>query len=415
MQDAECLWSLWIGQAMREVQRGSSGAESAVVRLVNGLIDQSIAWRVSDLHLEPMTGGMRVRYRRDGILQEDDRKLPRGVEAAVVSRIKVMAGMDIAQRQRPQDGHIRYVREGQKTLDIRVASMPVTDGEMMVLRFMNLEDEMLKVSELGFSEKNRQKFEKLIHAPAGLLVICGPMNSGKTTSLYAAMNALNVPECSLITLEDPVERELSGINQVQMNPKAGLDYVTGLRAVLRQDVEKVLLGEIRDGETAEMAVRIALTGHLLMTTLHTEDATAVIYRLLDMGVKPYLLAATLSGIVAQRLVRCICPECRSSYVVEEGSRDAALLGDCYEPGLVLWHGTGCNACGGTGYQGRMALQEVLIMDDSLRQALLHKCERQEFSRIAAAGGMESLWQDGIQKVKQGVTTLTEVRRVLYGN
>lgn len=415
MQDEACSWYLWIGQAMREVQRGSSSMESAVVRLVNGLLDQSIAWGVSDLHLEPITGGMRVRYRRDGILQEDKRKLPKDIEAVVVSRIKVMAGMDIAQRQRPQDGHIRYERDGQKAVDIRVASMPVTDGERMVLRFMNLEDEMLNVAELGFSDKNRQKFEKLIHAPAGLLVICGPMNSGKTTSLYAAMNALNVPECSLITLEDPVERELAGIDQVQMNPKAGLDYVTGLRAVLRQDVEKVLLGEIRDSQTAEMAVRIALTGHLLMTTLHTEDATAVIYRLLEMGIKPYLLAATLSGIVAQRLVRCICPECCSSYVVEEGSCEAALLGERYEPGMVLWHGKGCRNCGGTGYRGRMALHEVLVMDDCLRQALLHKCERQEFSRIAAEQGMESLWYDGLRKVKKGKTTLSEVRRVLYGS
>lgn len=415
MQDEVCAWYRWIGQAMREVQRGSSGVESAVVRLVNGLIDQSIHWMVSDLHLEPMEGGMRIRYRRDGILQEDARKLPKNIEAAVVSRIKVMAGMDIAQRQRPQDGHIRYEQDGQKALDIRVASMPVICGEMMVLRFMNLEDEMLKVAELGFSETNQQKFEMLIHAPAGLLVICGPMNSGKTTTLYAAMNALNGSDCSLITLEDPVERELPGVNQVQMNPKAGLDYVTGLRAVLRQDVEKVLLGEIRDSHTAELAVRIALTGHLLMTTLHTEDATAVIFRLLEMGVKPYLLAATLSGIVAQRLVRCLCPECRCSYVVEEGSCEAALLGDRYEPGLVLWHGKGCKHCGGTGYSGRMALHEVLVMDDCLRQALLHQCERQEISRIAAAQGMESLWQDGLQKVKAGVTTLAEVRRVLYGS
>ncbi len=415
MQEEACSWYIWVRQAVREVNQSGGNSLSAVVSLVNSMIDQAILWRVSDLHLEPMRDGMRVRYRRDGLLQEDVRKLPKEIEAAVISRLKVMAGMDIVQRQRPQDGHIRYERDGKKWLDIRVASMPVTNGEMMVLRFMNLEDEMLKVAELGFSKRNQQKFETLIHRPAGMLVICGPMNSGKTTSLYAAMNALNVSEAKLITLEDPVERDLAGVNQVQINPKVGLDYVTGLRAVLRQDAEKVLLGEIRDSQTAEMAVRIALTGHLLMTTLHTEDAPSVIFRLLEMGIKPYLLAATLSGIVAQRLVRCVCPACRCSHVVEEGSCEAALLGDSYEPGMVLWHGRGCIHCGGTGYYGRMALHEVLVMDDCLRQAVLQQCERQELSHIAVEHGMESLWQDGILKVKAGFTTLAEVRRVLYGS
>lgn len=401
---------------MREVQQGSSadGKSSAVVRLSDALIEQSISYGASDLHLEPMDGFMRIRYRRDGLLQLDERTIPKSLEPALISRFKVMAGMDIAQRQRPQDGHIRYLGNEGKELDIRVSVMPIIHGERMVLRFMNLSEAFLQVGDLGFSPENLQKFEELIHRPAGLMIICGPMGAGKTTTLYAALAELNQPERNMITLEDPVEREIPGVNQVQINPKAGLDYVTGLKAALRQDTQLVLLSEIRDEQAAEMAVRIGLTGHQVMTTLHTETASAVIFRLLEMGIQAYLLAATLTGIVAQRLVRRICPECRECYAVAEDSAEALLLGDAFEPGMKLWRGRGCCHCDGTGYRGRLALQEVLAVDEEIRRAILQKQSRQEVERLSKKQGMQTLWQDGIAKAREGKTTLREVRRALYG-
>ncbi|SFT33728.1 general secretion pathway protein E [Selenomonas sp. GACV-9] len=416
MLGEESSWNLLTGQALREVRQGRvlAGKSSAVVRLVDWLIDRSIAYGASDLHLEPLADGMRIRYRLDGILQQAPYKIPHELVAPILSRLKVMAGMDIAQRQRPQDGHIRYEASGKSELDIRVAVMPVLHGEMMVLRFMNLASELLDIASLGFSAQNQSKFEALIHRPAGLLVIAGPMGAGKTTTLYAALSELNQPERNLITLEDPVEREIPGVNQVQINPKAGLDYLSGLKAALRQDTQVVLLSEIRDAQTAEMAVRIGLTGHQIMTTLHTETASAVIFRLLEMEVKPYLLAATLSGIVAQRLVRRICPQCREEYELASDSTEALLLGEQYQEGMHLWRGRGCNHCGGTGYRGRLALQEVLLIDEPIRQAILAMSSRQIVDKLAAQQGMQDLWQDGVAKAVQGLTTLAEVKRVLYG-
>ena len=416
MITGEGSWNLLIGQAVREVQQRSSaaGTSSAVVRLSDALIGKSVSYGASDLHLEPMEGFMRIRYRRDGLLQLDERTIPKSLEAALISRFKVMAGMDIAQRQRPQDGHIRYSGNGGKKLDIRVSVMPVVHGERMVLRFMNLSEKLLKIGDLGFSPENLQKFEELIHRPAGLIAICGPMGAGKTTTLYAALEELNQPERNMITLEDPVEREIPGVNQVQLNPKAGLDYVTGLKAALRQDTQLVLLSEIRDEQAAEMAIRIGLTGHQVMTTLHTETASSVIFRLLEMGIQPYLLAATLTGIVAQRLVRRICPDCMESYAVTAGSPEALLLGNAFKLGIKLWRGKGCCHCDGTGYRGRLALQEVLLADEEIRQAILQRQSRQEVDILAKKQGMQTLWQDGTAKALEGKTTLFEVRRVLYG-
>ena len=416
MLAAEENWNWLIGQALREVRQGNvaAGRSSAVVRLADWLLDQSISYRASDLHVEPFAMGLRLRYRIDGILQQAAGRIPAELSAPLLSRLKVMAGMDIAQHQRPQDGHIRYDAGRGGELDIRVSVMPVLHGEMMVLRFMNLDEQLLRVAELGFSLANQQKFEQLIHRPAGLLVIAGPMGAGKTTTLYAALCELNRPECNLLTLEDPVERELPGVNQVQINPKAGLDYVTGLKAALRQDTQVVLLSEIRDAQTAQMAVRIGLTGHQVMTTLHTETAAAVIFRLLEMGIEPYLLAATLSGIVAQRLVRRICPHCREKYQPEPDAPEILLLAETDRHGTALWRGRGCAACGGTGYHGRLALHEVLLADADIRQAILKTSSRQEIEKLAAQQGMQTLWQDGVAKAKQGLTTLAEVKRVLYG-
>ena len=412
----EALFRLAISQALHEARQGGpgqAGGEAALVRLVDRLLERAVACRASDLHIEPGEQGVRLRYRCDGLLREDMQRLPTELAPLIASRLKVMAGMDIAKRQLPQDGHIRY-ESGTRRIDMRVSSLPAADGEVLVLRLMNLEEKPLELDELGFTAENLELFRSFIRRPSGLLLLCGPMNSGKTTTLYAALSELNAPETSLVSLEDPIERRLPGVSQVQVNEKTGLTYVSGLRAILRQDAQKVLLGEIRDEETAQMAVRIALTGHLVMTTLHTEDATAAVFRLLEMGVPSYLLAATLTGVVAQRLVRRICPACAAEHEVKAGSGEAALLGEAWQPGIRLKHGCGCELCGNTGYQGRLALHEVLGLTPALREAILAHADRASLRRQAEADGLRSLWQDGLEKVMAGETTLSEIRRVIYG-
>lgn len=401
-------------QVLREERRAAQPAgrqeRAGIVRLADFLLDEAIACGASDLHLEPQAGELRLRVRCDGLLEEAGR-LPLVLMPPLVSRLKVMAGMDIAQQQRPQDGHIHY----RDDIDLRVSSLPAAHGEVLVLRLLRGRQQGLALGELGFSKAHLAGLRRLIHRPAGLVVLCGPVNSGKTSTLYAALSELNDDAHNLVTLEDPVERLLPGINQVEIHEKAGLTFLAGLKAILRQDVTGILLGEIRDEETAAMAVRIALTGHLLMTTLHTEDTVSAIYRFLEMGVPAYLLAATLSGVVAQRLVRRICPACRRWQEVPAGSREAALLQEAWQPGIKLACGTGCAACGGTGYRGRTVVSEVLLIDEELRAGILQQWPRAELRRLAVSKGLASLWQDGRQKALQGITSLSEVRRVLYGD
>ena len=322
-----------------------------------------------------------------------------------------MAGIDTAKRNRPQDGKLSHSHEG-RIVDMRVAVLPVMDGERMVVRIMDADARFLGCAELGFSARNLSLFESLIRRPTGLLLLCGPMNSGKTTTLYAAIAALSDVSCNIITLEDPVERRIDGVSQIQVNPEAGLTFVAGLRAALRQDAQKILLGEIRDRETAEMAVRIALTGHALFSTLHTEDTVSAIFRMAEMSVPRYLLAATLSGVIAQRLVRRVCPHCRESYA--PGEKEAAQLGAFYQEGLQLTRGRGCAHCRGTGYSGRMAIHEVLPVSERIRGAILREEDKAALYAAAAEDGVETLWQDGVVKVIRGETTLDEVGRALYG-
>lgn len=420
MMNKDAVWEMLTYQATRELQQPQGVMHNlqertvpAMVRLANLILSTAIERRASDIHLEPQADALRIRYRVDGLLQEEPHRLARNLAPGLLSRLKVMAGMDIAQRQKPQDGHLRYTWQG-TTVDVRAASMPGIYGEMMVLRLLNVEKQNFSLQNLAFRPENYAQLQKLLHRPSGLVVVCGPMNSGKSTTLYAALQELNRAERNIITLEDPVERQIAGIQQVQMNPKAGLDYVTGLRAILRQDAECILLGEIRDSKTAAMAVRIALTGHLLLTTLHTEDSLSAIYRFLEMGIEPYLLAATLTGILAQRLVRRLCLHCKEKFVVQENSREAVLLGDAWQEGMTLYRATGCEACQGTGYQGRLAVQELLTIDADLREAILRRASKQELRGLAQKAGMQTLWQDGLQKVVQGETTLSELRRVIYG-
>ncbi len=463
MEEKEIVWQNLVREAVYEVRYGRLPAVrqekrqqekrsllakavqaeesfSSVIRLVNFILEQAASLQASDIHLEPQKEHIRLRFRVSGILQEV-MQMPKIIGQSVVSRLKVMAGMDIAKKQLPQDGHIHLEREG-APLDIRVSSLPAAYGEVVVMRLMNLSAKLRSIDELGFAAQDVRKFCELIHRPAGLMVLCGPMNSGKTSSLYAALSELNTPDRNLVTLEDPIERNLAGVNQVEMNPQAGLTYVAGLRAVLRQDVTGILLGEIRDEETAAMAVRIALTGHLLMTTVHTEDAVSVIYRLLEMGIAPYLLSATLSGIVSQRLVRRLCPHCREPYRAEgtdeailkmtaryahksgtqeehaehtETIRKEETTAGASEPSCtVFYRSRGCEHCHGTGYLGRTLLAEILVPDDTVREGILQRIPRREMEELARKGGMKSLLEDGIHKAGQGITSLAEVRRVLYG-
>ena len=405
-----------VTEAAREVRRGTSedGVRgSHVLTLVNIILDTALEEEATDIHLEPMGGRLRIRMRVDGLLQENPVQFPAELAPVIIARLKVMAGIDTAKRNRPQDGQIRYVHGG-RTIDMRAAVLPVVDGERMVVRIMDAAERFLGCAELGFTPRNQEIFEQLIHRPTGLLLLCGPMNSGKTTTLYAALSALNDPSCHIMTLEDPVERRIEGISQFQVHPEAGLTFVAGLRAALRQDAQKILLGEIRDRETAEMAVRIALTGHALFSTLHTEDTVSAVFRMIEMGVPPYLLAATLSGVIAQRLVRRVCTHCREDYIVLPGSREEIRLGADYHEGMTLVRGHGCALCHGSGYHGRMAIHEVLLVSERIREAILCGNNRDALRRAAEADSVETLWQDGIAKACAGETTLEEVERALYG-
>lgn len=386
---------------------------TAIINLVDFLLQRAIKLGASDLHIEPYTEAIRLRYRLDGILVEDEQRLPEKLGAPLISRLKILANMDISKKHTPQDGHIRFkYQEG--TVDIRMSTMPTTTGELVVLRFLNTKAQLLDMDELGFTAESRNSFERIITATTGMVAVCGPMNSGKTTTLYAALAKLNNSATNIVTLEDPIERRIQGINQIQLNPKAGLTYATGLRAILRQDCDKIFLGEIRDEETAEMATRIALTGHLVLTTLHTEDTVSAVFRLLEMGIKPYILTATLTAVIAQRLVRRICPNCREEYRVAAGTPEAFMLGADFSPGTSLWRGRGCEACHGTGYAGRIALHEILELNSELRAVITDGCTRPEFLARARSTGLRSLWQDGLAKALSGKTTMMEVRRVLYG-
>ena len=405
-----------VTEAAREVRRGTSedGVRgSHVLTLVNVILDTALEEEATDIHLEPMGGRLRIRMRVDGLLQENPVQFPAELAPVIIARLKVMAGIDTAKRNRPQDGQIRYVHGG-RTIDMRAAVLPVVDGERMVVRIMDAAERFLGCAELGFTPRNQEIFEQLIRRPTGLLLLCGPMNSGKTTTLYAALSALNDPSCHIMTLEDPVERRIEGISQFQVHPEAGLTFVAGLRAALRQDAQKILLGEIRDRETAEMAVRIALTGHALFSTLHTEDTVSAVFRMIEMGVPPYLLAATLSGVIAQRLVRRVCTHCREDYIVLPGSREAIRLGADYHEGMTLVRGHGCALCHGSGYHGRMAIHEVLLVSERIREAILCGNNRDALRRSAEADSVETLWQDGIAKACAGETTLEEVESALYG-
>ncbi len=383
--------------------------EAPVIRLVNSLIIKAIDEEASDIHIEPLERGIRVRYRVDGMLREV-MNLPRKMIYAIVSRIKVMANLDIAERRLPQDGRIPW-KLADREFDLRVSTMPTIFGEKVVIRILDKESiKNFTLEKLGFSEHNLKQFINFLRSSYGMVLVTGPTGSGKTTTLYTALNAINSIEKNIITVEDPVEYILEGISQTQVNVKAGATFATYLRSFLRQDPDVIMIGEIRDLETAEIAVRAATTGHLVLSTLHTNDAPGTVARLVDMGIEPFMVASSVIGVVSQRLVRRICPKCKHPYQPDEA--EAAFAG-LEEAKVTLFAGSGCEECNYTGYRGRLAIHEVLTMTPPLRRLILRKASAEELREEALREGMVPLKDDGIQKALQGLTTIKEIMRVAF--
>lgn len=378
--------------------------EAQTVRLVNLILRQAVEERASDIHIEPFENSLQVRLRIDGVLHEVAAP-PRTLAAAIASRIKIMAELNIAERRLPQDGRIKLRMTGRE-IDVRVSTVPTMHGESIVLRLLDPMSARLGLADVGMQEADLLRFNSLINRPYGIVLVTGPTGSGKTTTLYASLQTIYSSEKKIITIEDPVEYQLAGVNQIPVRPKINLTFANGLRAILRQDPDVIMVGEIRDAETAEIAVQAALTGHLVLSTLHTNDAAGAFTRLLDMGVDNYLVASTVQGVVAQRLVRRVCPECAHAVAAPT---EAVALG--LDPTQELRQGTGCPACRNTGYRGRIGIFEVLAADESVRELVMRRASANDIKAAALSGGMRTMRTDGIGKVAMGLTTASEVARV----
>lgn len=384
--------------------------EAPIVKLVNLVINQAVEERASDIHIEPQEDDMRVRYRVDGVLHEVMRS-PKKIQAGLISRLKIMADMNIAERRVPQDGRIGLI-VGEKAVDFRVASLPSVHGEQMVLRILEKESIMLTLEDLGFFPNTLEVYRKAVGRPYGTILVTGPTGSGKSTTLYATLNAINVPEKNIMTIEDPVEYRLPGISQMQVNVKAGMTFAAGLRAVLRGDPDCLLVGEIRDRETALIAIESALTGHLVLSTLHTNDAPSAVTRLIEMGVEPFLIASALDCVLAQRLARRLCKHCKEKHQLT--AKEVANLGFPSEEGkkYEFYKPVGCSRCSNTGYKGRMGIHEVMVMTPVIGELAVRKASSDETMRTAIKEGMKTLRQDGFDKAVAGMTSLEEVVRVV---
>ena len=379
--------------------------EAPVIKLVNLIIVQAVKDKASDIHIEPGEENVLIRYRIDGILHEVQ-KIPKHLQSALASRIKVMAMMDIAETRVPQDGRIQLKIEN-KNLDLRVSSFPTVSGENIVMRILDKTSVLLGLAELGFSDRELKDFDKLIRHPNGIVLVTGPTGSGKTSTLYAALASINSMEKNIITIEDPVEYEIPLVRQTQVNPKAGLTFANGLRSILRQDPDIVMVGEIRDKETAEIAIQASLTGHLVFSTLHTNDAAGALTRLIDMGIEPFLISSSVIGILAQRLVRVICPKCKEKYAPSDQELKSLKLSEK----ISLYHGKGCMKCKDTGFSGRIGIFELLLINDQIKNMVGAKASANEIRKKAVSLGMRILFDDGLEKIKNGVTTAEEVLRV----
>jgi len=384
-------------------------SEAPVIRLVSLIISRAMEARASDIHVEPFENRLIVRYRIDGVLHEVESP-PRRLSAAVISRIKIMASLDIAERRLPQDGRIKLRIHG-KEADLRVSTVPTLYGESVVMRILDKSSTLLDFDRLGFDAQNLSAFKSALMRPHGILLVTGPTGSGKTTTLYTALQTINQPDLKILTVEDPVEYQMDGINQIQVKPQIGLTFANALRSIVRQDPDVIMVGEIRDLETAQIAVQSALTGHMVLSTLHTNDAASTINRLLDMGMEDYLLTSTIVGVQAQRLVRNLCTACRQPYApTPELLEETGLQRYLPEPDSVLYHPKGCELCGGTGFIGRSCIVEVLLMNDTVRQKVMTHATSGEIRRVAVEQGMETMYENGLRKVAAGLTTLEEVLR-----
>ena len=385
-------------------------SEAPVIKMVNLIMQRAIETKASDIHIEPFEQSLKIRLRIDGVLQEIDAPNVKST-AAVISRIKIMAKLNIAERRLPQDGRIKVQMIG-KELDLRVSTIPTMHGESVVIRLLDKENTVLDFAALGFAGRHLQQFIDVLSLPHGIILITGPTGSGKSTTMYAALKQLNTPERKIITVEDPVEYQMEGINQIQAKPQIGLTFASALRSIVRQDPDVIMIGEMRDLETARIAVQSALTGHLVLSTLHTNDAAGGITRLLDMGLEEYLLTSTVNGILAQRLVRKLCPSCKKGAIASpEIVKDLRLQRFAPNGEIVLYQPIGCSACSNTGYRGRLAIIEFLPMTDPIRKLIMAHEEAGAIQKLAITEGMQTLYENGLVKVIEGITTLEEVMRV----
>lgn len=384
-----------------------SSEDAPAIRIMDQILQTGVDLRASDIHIDPSEVNISVRYRVDGVLRKE-RVIAKRMQNPLIARTKILANLNITETRLPQDGRIRLA-VNDKPIDLRISTLPTVFGEKIVIRILDLSNALKKLSELDFSEENLHNFQQLIAQPSGLVLLTGPTGSGKTSTLYSSINQLNSESVNIVTIEDPVEYQLDGINQVQVRSAIGLTFAAGLRSILRQDPNIIMVGEIRDTETAEIAVRASLTGHMVFSTLHTNSAIAAIPRLFDMDIEPYLVVSSLSGIMAQRLVKRICKDCKESRPVTKMEREIfAKRGQNVE---YLMEGKGCNSCKQTGYKGRIAIHELLVIDDTVRHLMMNSDSISEIKDHVKKNGMQFLLDDGLLKVKQGVTTLEEVLRV----
>ena len=383
-------------------------SEAPVIRLVNAIIGRVIELRASDIHLEPFDDGLHVRYRIDGVLHPGE-VVAAAQGAAVSSRVKLLAHLDIAERRLPQDGRIKTRVKGRE-LDLRVSTVPTVHGESVVMRVLDRASVRLSLEDMGFERDTLARFNQLVHRPHGILLVTGPTGSGKTTTLYAALAKLDAVSQKIITVEDPVEYQLEGINQIQVHSQINLSFANALRSILRQDPDIIMIGEMRDGETAQIAVQSSLTGHLVLSTLHTNTAASAVVRMQDMGVERYLITSTVNGVLAQRLVRRLCPHCKAAVQPDPALLRSSGLGRFLPAGAPIYEARGCEHCRGTGYQGRSAIHELLVVDEPMRSAILQGQDASALQALAVRAGMYTLYDDGLRKVAAGVTTLDEVLR-----
>jgi len=384
-------------------------SDAPIIKLVNLMLSQAVKARASDIHIEPYQNKLKVRYRLDGILY-DMLSPPKHIQPTLISRIKVMAKLNIAEKRLPQDGRIE-IRIGDKNVDIRVSTIPTAFGERVVLRLLDKTNVLLKLTDLGMPVEGLKIFSRLIKSAHGIILVTGPTGSGKTTTLYGALSIINNPDINIITIEDPIEYQIENIGQIQVNPKIDLTFANGLRSIVRQDPDVILVGEIRDLETAEIAIQAALTGHLVFSTLHTNDSASAVTRLIDMGIEPYLVTSSVIAILAQRLVRTTCKGCRVAYRPDEESLQNIGISAEMCTGKELYRGTGCEGCINTGYRGRTGIFELMILDDQIKNLILKTSDSNAIKRLAVEQGMVTLRQDGALKVVNGLTTVEEVLRV----